>query len=214
MDTLFFHLVPAVAAEADRLDPDKAFPIEIAVLRVGGDGKNIAAFAEKIRPSASVHYTPRSHSPDMWASASPMGDVAERFDLVRKPPSNKCPDPDKYIVVAHHAEAQRRMLHRALGRSEGAAGGPFPRVWVDTAQLAYPFAAFGLASAGRTLEGLADSFKIERDVPDDTAMAQALLVKGVYAAMMKRYSDGLRMEATVRDFGGEQLAAFRTLVGF
>ncbi len=167
----------------------------IAVVRTDHRGNVLGAFSEKINCATRREKEDRDYG--VVANAI----KAELLD----------PYPDSYIVVAHHAQLDRDVLaraHRLAKRGPELFKG---RAWLDTVQLAWPFAYHDLVSS-RDLDTICKAFGITNTAPG-TAMGDCEALVRVYWAMMRRLDTALTGEEAVRNMIGEPIAKLRSIIG-
>ncbi len=121
------------------------------------------------------------------------------------------PYPESYIVVAHHAQLDRDVLTRAHKLAKRGPELFKGRAWLDTVQLAWPFAYHDLVSS-RDLDTICKAFGVINTAPD-TAMGDCEALVRVYWAMMRRLDTALTGEEAVRNVIGEPIAKLRSIIG-
>ena len=203
-DLVFFRLHPS------RFDAKSAEAVSISAIRTDSKGKVLAAFASRVQPEGDVSpeaTTLSSYNPIEWAEEPKFKEAA---GMLRS--NVLSPFGARYIVIAHQADFDRVVLRRQWQEVTKVEGELFDgRVWIDTAQLCYPFAVHGLMT-GRSLDAMASHFGVTIEMPR-SAGGDCTALMASYGAMMKRYKFALHGEDAIRDLGGETLASFRKMVG-
>lgn len=162
----------------------------IAVVRTDHRGNVLAAFSEKIGDDARDYAT---------VSNAVHAEIIEPFT-------------NSYVVVAHSAQLDRDVLMRAYRLAKRGQELFKGRAWLDTVQLAWPFAYHDLV-ASRDLDTICKAFGVTNTAPD-TAMGDCEALVRVYWAMMRRLDMALTGEEAVRNVIGEPIAKLRSIIGF
>ncbi len=183
------------------VDPAKGHIVGIAAIRTDYRGKVMvcedgvnAGFSEKVA-------SPVEADPEAVPFIEVYRDLCAR---VLAPCFDKA-----YILVAHHAELDRKFLDRAAAAANISV---FPRkTWIDTLQLVWPFAYHDMVTS-RDFDSICRHFGVQNAAPD-TAMGDCEALSRLYWRMMSRFEYALRGEAAVRDVVGEPLAALKNMIG-
>ncbi len=165
-------------------DPKEGIIREIAAIRTDGNGNVLCAFNQE----------------DMKA-----GDIDIAISGMRSVVLDK--RSPKLVLVSHYGEYSRTMLLLACK----SAGLPDPfdgRVWIDTAQLAWPL-MFAETIPSRDLRALAKYYAIGTH-GIDTAKGDADITREVYWLMMDRFSLAQKVEGGIRRAGGNVLGKILT----
>lgn len=201
-DHIFFDI------ETSSLDYDSAEVLDMAAIRTDRTGDILAAYSDRIRPSREVD--PKSakvngYNSSDWANAQEFkAAVAAMAGVILNPKFDT-----KYVVVAHFSEFDKTILTNQC-KAHGIEM-PFKRAWLDTAQIAWPY-AFNDMLSGRSLDTLCKYFGVVNKSPH-TAAGDAAATMHAYWAMMRRLTPALMAEEFLVRKGGQKLDSIRKLVG-
>jgi DNA polymerase III epsilon subunit-like protein len=194
-------------------DVDEADIVEIAAIRTDRKGSILGTATSMVRPNRDVENAVikrLGYEPADVLDAPRFTWAAEhiRTTLLGARYAN-----EEFITVGHFAEyVERPVLRRECKRIS------IPELfgiglWVDTGAMAWPLVECDLVSQ-RTLIALARHYHIITSELPPTAISEVAMLSQIYWEMMRRYKTSLRVEETVRSYGGPTLESVRRVIGF
>ena len=195
--------------ETSHLQPEKGEILEIAAIRTDEEGQIVAKCCDRVCPTMEIDPSVipvNGYNEKDWSTAVPFRTALGTLRAVALEDYT-----NHFVVVAHFAPFDQSFLLSECKKA--GLENPFPnRIWVDTAQLAWPL-VFSDIIENRKLETLCNYYDVAKENLH-TAYGDANALRQIYWKMMARYKIALNVEGKVKGVVGGLLGSIAQQFGF